>query len=575
MIHLLAAIASVQTTWTPLRLFTGGTAGYFGRAGVAGGRWQDTAGTVPAALGQPLRRVDDLSPGAHHALEASTFPYLRSDTVDAVRCVGQFGLTVTFGGALGSSCTIGIAIPGAGAEIITHQVVGSNYRFEVPWVEAVIINRPMSPGEHLKLQRYLEAASGATVVMHHIAFGGQSLAAGTNTSPTGSNGAVVDGLNHDTRARMFTITSGAADYGPRPHLDALPANNNTVMVVGRVAGIEALAEGVNDVVGGRYGETPMTGFAAQALLGDDTTDRMLFEFHGRGGTGYRELGSGAALEPGWQHFCNGVMTQDLADVYAGMPRRARALCIVHGEFDASINRSRANYAMDLQDWVTRYNDHIRQAPRTLRGVPMLISQISNLFPAGAMPINMGMVDAADANALISIVCPKYPLVHSDGTHLVAASSRILGEYYGKVWRRLQRLLAGETRWTGPLRPLTAVRSGTQIVVTFHVPVGVLALNTTAVAAITNMGLVYTDDSSSASISGVAITGDAQLTVTLSGAPSGANPKLRFASTQATVTDTGPVTGARTNLCDEDAEVGQLSGTVLRNWCLHYEIPVTT
>ena len=552
----------------------GENGGFFDKTS-SGTLWQDTAATTPGATGSAVRRHDDVSGLGHNATEATNPPLLRSGGVE---CVGQYTLTVNFGSSLGSNCTIFRAIPGYGEEFLTGQTIGPTYTITVPYAYFGIVNRALSAWERLKLVDFLRSKAGISNVMWHVTIEGQSLPLGTNTNAAGNAGEVVDDINHDSRAKMFTVsgTGVASPYGPRPWLDQLPANNNQVLNVAKVTGIETLHEAVNDVTGGKYGETLCTGFAAQFFRGDSaSSDQILFELHGRGGTGYRELGTGAGLEPGFQHFANGVLLQDRADLYGTLPRRLLCALNGHGQFEQSSGRSRANYALDLQDWVTQVHEHQRRNYHPLAPTKMLMGQPANGQPTNGFPIAAAVLDAYLVHPDLVSANPQYIYQHSDGIHMRALGNRAEGELCGRIARRLIRPQLGDMPWAGPTYPISAVRTGATIVVMVNVSDGVLVLDTTNVAAATNSGVIYSDDSSSASVSSVAITGDKQITVTLNTTPTGTNPRLRFGCTQTNTQDTGPTAGMRTNFRNSIGEVGVLTGVTHYDWMAICDLAVTT
>ena len=85
------------------------------------------------------------------------------------------------------------------------------------------------------------------------------------------------------------------------------------------------------------------------------------------------------------------------------------------------------------------------------------------------------------------------------------------------------------------------------------PAGVLAFDTTLVSARTNYGFEYYDSTSSATISSVAILDDDTVRITLSGVPTGANQRVRYAYTGVPGTNTGAQNAgsAAGNLRDTD------------------------
>lgn len=564
----------------PQSLFSGGYNGIIYDTTVASSLWQDTAATTQASAGTVLQRVDNQLSSSYPAIEATSPPYFRTGSAT---CVGAYTLTIDFNvptvdppTTLGTDCTIGIAYPNGGTEILWHQNIGSTYTISVPFSAMVIINRAVTTAEAVSLRTWLTARCG--ISESNLWFGvqgvGQSLILGTNTNAAGNAGELVDSTNHDSRAHMFTITGGSADYGPRPFMDSLPANNNTSIDTSKLTGVELLTEGINDVAGGKYGETPMTGFISQFLKNDSYAAQFICDIHGRGGTQY-QLTGGAGLAPDTVHFNNGQILQDLErDSVEAASGKYRLLTLLnmHGEADAAAGRGQANYSSDMQDWVNQYNLHRRDGVRTLRPVPMVYSQISNMNPAGAFAIALGQRDAAAADSRLLLTGPKYMITYSDGTHIRSTSERIMGEVYGKV---LRRVLKEGVTWV-PLKIRDANRVGAVVTVRFWVPVPPLVIDTTLVSSIANNGFEYTDDVGTVTISSVSLTPATtdSVDVTLSSSSLGANPKLRLAKTQSSTSNTGPTLGARTNFRDSDTELGVLTGTHLYNWAIHDEVLLT-
>ena len=172
---------------------------------------------------------------------------------------------------------------------------------------------------------------------------------------------------------------------------------------------------------------------------------------------------------------------------------------------------------------------------------------------------------------IELVAPKYFLSYSDRHHLTAASSRWLGEYYGKV---IKKVVNEHENWK-PLEPSAIKRSGNEIYADFHVPAGQLALDTTRVSPRTNYGFEYYDSTASATISSVEVVDADTVKVTLSGVPTGSDQRLRYAYTGVT----GPNTGAQNNgsaagnLRDPDPFPSQY-GNTLYNWAVHFNEPIS-
>jgi hypothetical protein len=170
-----------------------------------------------------------------------------------------------------------------------------------------------------------------------------------------------------------------------------------------------------------------------------------------------------------------------------------------------------------------------------------------------------------------LVGPKYFLPYSlpGGLHLNNLGYRWLGEYYGKVYRKV---VVEGLPWT-PLKPHQIVRTDAVITVTFDVPVPPLVLDTNLVSDPGNYGFEYFDDSDAPpTIAVVQILDEITVQITLSSVPTGSNARLRYAYTAIAGNAGGPTTGPRGNLHDSDSEVSP-NCDPLYNWCVHFDKPI--
>lgn len=130
---------------------------------------------------------------------------------------------------------------------------------------------------------------------------------------------------------------------------------------------------------------------------------------------------------------------------------------------------------------------------------------------------------------VGMIGPTYQVPTVDGVHQTVAGRMMQGELIALAQMAMRR----NGSFT-PLMPKSLSRNGAVISVEFY-PVGNgLTLDTDWVddTNIANSGFSYTDDGTPPSISSVTITGKYTLDVTLSGTPSGANKKLRYAQVDA-------------------------------------------
>ncbi len=546
-------------------------------------RYQDSALTTLAGIGDPLGGIKDATGNAAHALQATSGsrPYCRS-VLGAVSAynIGAFTLTATFGGSLGSNCTIGIAYPNGGIQILQGQTVGTTYQFKVPFTCAVIYPNAITGANLINLRAYLYTKSGVTEVrvMPHKQALGQSLSIGGGLS--GQSPMVVDTTVHTANFKMLTTAGGVQPYGPRPHLDTNPTNTDQPIDMSKVSGaIEGLHEAA--IVGGTsdgLGETQWTGFAAQYMNTNTSPQTYLVDSHGRGSATYGAYGSatptvGFDLFPTdsglYAHVSNGQTIQTLfrnAAEALGNVYMLESVIVIHGEADANRGTSRATYTANLLDWQASYLLHSHDA--TLRAaLPMYISQMSDLQYTGVTAIPLAQMDAHSVASCRYITGPKYHLPYiSTGVHLIAASYRQLGEEMGKVARRVER---EGVQWT-PLSPKSATRVGNVVNVPCYVPVAPLVIDTSICSNPGNYGVTVTDGA--CTVSSVAVNANGtSLDVTLSGSPAGGT--INFACTQ-TGTRSGPTTGARTCIRDSDTEVGVLSGATLRNYMAISQVTYT-
>jgi hypothetical protein len=365
-------------------------------------------------------------------------------------------------------------------------------------------------------------------------------------------------------------------YGPRPQIDQNPGAEGDTTDPTKVIGLVALREAFK----GSYGETHQSGFAAQYLKGQSSQARLIVDSHGLGSTPYRDVVYARQLSPsGNGPFTNGMIFQAAAKKYAlaaGVPYRFAGLLNIHGETDAFNGRSRANYLADLQDWVGNYNAQSRDNTAWSSPRPMFVSQFgTNLRWNGSteeqgIAIALAQMDAHQLGANIYLVGPRYMIPVADGTHATSAGYRWLGEYMGKVARKVVK---ESVAWK-PLYPASWIRAGANLDVTFNVPVSPLVLDSSVVSDPGNSGFSYIDDSASGvTVSSISITGATTVRVILSSSTLGTNPRFRIAGVQPTLTG-GPASAARSTLRDSDPEVGILSGLPLYNYACTFEGAIT-
>jgi hypothetical protein len=294
--------------------------------------------------------------------------------------------------------------------------------------------------------------------------------------------------------------------------------------------------------------------------------------HGVGGTPY------AGLKKGTAPYTNGM--QQMVNVrnaatLLGETSQVMGITTVHGETDSTSGTSAVTYEADLVEWQHDYETDIKAINGQVGTIPLFMDQMDSYTTYGhtTSVIPQGQLAASeDYPGKIILVGPKYFLNYSGtGPHLTNTSYRLLGEYYAKV---MKKVFFDKVSWR-PLSPDTIQILGNEIYAKFHVPEGVLTLDTTLVKENTNYGFEYYDTTSSATISSVSIINSDTVKITLSNAPSGGNQRLRYAYTGVANAAAGAQSDGspRGNLRDTDSTVS-LSGNNLYNWTVHFDKPIT-
>ena len=101
----------------------------------------------------PGNHASQATAGKRPLLKAGAAQYLDFDIVDDA-------LVATFPAALGSTCTVALAVPGVGASILTGQTIGTTYTISSDICALVITNDALTADETAKLTAYLNKKAG-------------------------------------------------------------------------------------------------------------------------------------------------------------------------------------------------------------------------------------------------------------------------------------------------------------------------------------------------------------------------------------------------------------------------------
>lgn len=293
-----------------------------------------------------------------------------------------------------------------------------------------------------------------------------------------------------------------------------------------------------------------------ALSASEPLVRVAVGTNGSGGTAYTGLKKGTATYT--------AMVADYTESLVVATGKGRKLemdgfHIIHGHSDMNNGTSRATYLGYLEEWradlVSDVSQHTDQGDFLT-----VIDQSSNWVGYGNGPdVVLAQLDAHRQSEGIILACSTYCVGDPASVHKSGIGYYHLGEYHARAF------LAGSS-WN-PLMPTSVVRSGAVITVEFDVPTPPLAFDTSRIAAQTNMGFGYTDDTSSASISSVALGANGtSVEITLNTTPTGANPLVGYGTLGST--EYG-------NLRDSEDAVSISDGATLANWCVQFLDPVTT
>ena len=304
------------------------------------------------------------------------------------------------------------------------------------------------------------------------------------------------------------------------------------------------------------------GHSLTRTLATGNEDTILFSGQAWGGKAYSELKKGGATgvyEKVIQQVGNAKLNYGSIE-YLGVTN-------IHGEQDGLNNN--LTYEANLVEWQLDFDTDIKAETGQVENVVMYISQTASGggygFNGGitevTFPTPLAQLSAHVNNTKINLVCSKYHLPYADHAHITNAAQRTLGEYFAKA------LTAGPTY--EPLRPGAFTLGASNIVIDFTGNVGSLVFDTTLVQSIADSGFSYTDDSAR-TITGVTITGVAQVTITLSGA-AGLNAVIAYAYHNGAGGSSNQVSGLgdRGNLRDSDTVVSLYDGAPLYNWCVTF------
>lgn len=198
--------------------------------------------------------------------------------------------------------------------------------------------------------------------------------------------------------------------------------------------------------------------------------------------------------------------------------KIRAVTWMQGESDGG----NATYAASMNTLRTDLDADIKATTLQTDDVWLLSYQLSRA------QIGLEHLKAQETYSKIVIAAPTYHLAKADGVHLTNTGSKVMGAYFGLAYKRI--VADGNTAWK-PLMATGVAVSGANIDLTYNVPMGQLAFDTTTVPAQTNQGFRLVDSGGSPlTISSVTITGTNTIRiVAASSVPAGAKVYYGFSN----------------------------------------------
>lgn len=169
---------------------------------------------------------------------------------------------------------------------------------------------------------------------------------------------------------------------------------------------------------------------------------------------------------------------------------SNSIFITHGEADSEIVTALGQYKTNLLEWVTdEFADRI--AILSARGVTQTIPQIAYIDQIGSRVksgtfrgdlIAYDQLAISNERADVVMIGPKFHLnrkYHIDIQHLTNVGYAVMGEYQGEAeaWMHSQRIAGTNVKWKA-VQPISVVKTGLQLDVTFISPTGLpLEINT--------------------------------------------------------------------------------------------------
>ncbi|MCL4415709.1 MAG: sialate O-acetylesterase [Actinobacteria bacterium] len=287
-----------------------------------------------------------------------------------------------------------------------------------------------------------------------------------------------------------------------------------------------------------------------------------------GGAGYKDLKKGTDAYSDILKYVKQSMklAQKMEKKY-----HVSAIVVIHGETD--VEKSSSEYESYLIEWQNDLEENIKFITKQENNIPFITDQLSSFtrtYSTSEVPIAQ-LKASEDFPEKFILVGPKYFLNYADDAHLTNKSYRMLGEYYGKVYKQV---FIDKKSWK-PLSPEEIKTNEKNIYIRFHVLKPPLVLDTKLVLKQKNYGFEFHEETDQpAEIKSVSIINPDTVKIELNKKPDGGNQRIRYAYTGIAKSKPGAQSlgSARGNLRDSD--IGDsLHGNKLYNWSVHFDKPI--
>jgi len=323
---------------------------------------------------------------------------------------------------------------------------------------------------------------------------------------------------------------------------------------------------------GTRGESPMYGalghikqlILQEAGLAYPQNDYQLLTANNcYGGTPIADLSKGGATGA-YEQSISQVESGTLIASSEGRSFTLQAVTWTQGERDIVDGTLRDDYLASLLALQSDYNEDAKLVTGQFNDVVLITYQTCR--EGGQETVASAQLEASEISPHIFLACPTYQLSFYDFQHIDAASSKVLGGYYGLVYKRV---IIDQHAWA-PLKPISSACFGSAIDLFFNK--SGLVLDVTNMPLQPNYGFSVVDELGGAlTISAVRIISPNRVRLEVV-SPAQPGWRVRYGWNNAQ-DRSDAFTGGCGNLRDSQGDSLTYEGFPLHNWCVLFEYEV--